>query len=96
MTAGAKPVFRPVQRPDVFPLLDYPPRSSAPFGEAGRRRIIDRTGAQTRKPKGCGLKPKLTPHQQRKVLARLKDGETQRSIARSLQCQSGDDFTAPI
>lgn len=30
-----------------------------------------------------GRKPKLTPHQQREAAARLQEGETQRSIARS-------------
>jgi DNA invertase Pin-like site-specific DNA recombinase len=52
-----------------------------------RRRIVERT-ARSRadaKAKGVkfGRKPILTPHQQRKALARIEAGETQRSVARS-------------
>lgn len=52
-----------------------------------RRHIIERTarGRADAKAKGVqfGRKPKLTPHQQREAIARVQDGETQRSIARS-------------
>lgn len=52
-----------------------------------RRRIIERTarGRVDARAKGVkfGRKPKLTPHQQREVMKRLTEGETQRSIARS-------------
>lgn len=52
-----------------------------------RRRIIERTsrGRADARAKGVkfGRKPKLTPHQQREVMKRLIEGETQRSIARS-------------
>src|SRR6201994_252343 len=52
-----------------------------------RRRILERTarGPTDAKAKGIkfGRKPKLTAHQQREATARLKRGETQRSVARS-------------
>jgi DNA invertase Pin-like site-specific DNA recombinase len=37
---------------------------------------------------------KLTDHQKREAVKRRNQGETLADIARSLQCQSGDDFTA--
>ena len=52
-----------------------------------RRRLIERTarGRADAKAKGVkfGRKTSLTPHQQREVRQRIKEGETQRSIARS-------------
>ena len=52
-----------------------------------RRRLLERTagGRADAKAKGIkfGRKPKLTAHQQREATARLKRGETQRSVARS-------------
>jgi len=52
-----------------------------------RRRILERTarGRADAKAKGVkfGRRPILTPHQQREAKARLKRGETQRSVARS-------------
>ena len=52
-----------------------------------RRRLVERTarGRADAKAKGIkfGRKPKLTAHQQREATARLKRGETQRSVARS-------------
>ena len=52
-----------------------------------RKDICARTarGRADAKAKGVkfGRKPKLTPHQQREAAARLQEGETQRSIARS-------------
>lgn len=52
-----------------------------------RRRILERTsrGRADAKAKGVkfGRKPSLTPHQQREALARIAEGETQRSVARS-------------
>jgi DNA invertase Pin-like site-specific DNA recombinase len=52
-----------------------------------RRRIIERTarGRADAKAKGVkfGRKPSLTSHQQREARARIADGETQRSVARS-------------
>jgi DNA invertase Pin-like site-specific DNA recombinase len=52
-----------------------------------RRRILERTarGRSEAKERGVkfGRKPKLTPHQQREACARLANGETQRSVARS-------------
>src|SRR5690349_8242297 len=51
------------------------------------RRIKERTaqGRADAKVKGVkfGRKPKLTAHQQREAAARIKRGETQRSVARS-------------
>ena len=51
-----------------------------------RRRILERTarGRADAKAKGIkfGRKPKLTAHQQREAMTRLKRGETQRSVAR--------------
>src|SRR6185437_11684908 len=50
-----------------------------------RRRILERTarGREDARAKGVkfGRKPKLTPHQQREVAARIAAGETQRSVA---------------
>ena len=52
-----------------------------------RRRLLERTarGRADAKARGIkfGRKPKLTAHQQREATARLKRGETQRSVARS-------------
>jgi DNA invertase Pin-like site-specific DNA recombinase len=52
-----------------------------------RRRILERTARGRADAKASGVKfgrkPKLTPHQQREARARLKAGETQRSVARS-------------
>jgi DNA invertase Pin-like site-specific DNA recombinase len=52
-----------------------------------RRRILERTarGRADAKANGVifGRKPKLTAHQQREARARVANGETQRSIARS-------------
>jgi DNA invertase Pin-like site-specific DNA recombinase len=51
------------------------------------RRIMERTarGRADAKAKGVkfGRKPKLTAHQQQEPLKRLKNDETQRSVARS-------------
>lgn len=53
-----------------------------------RRRIMERTarGRADAKAQGVkfGRKPSLTPHQQREARKRINDGETQRSVARSL------------
>ena len=63
-----------------------------------RRRIAERTarGRADAKAKGVkfGRKPKLTPHQQREARERVAAGETQRSVARSYNVRSGDDFEA--
>jgi DNA invertase Pin-like site-specific DNA recombinase len=52
-----------------------------------RSRIIERTAAGRAQAKIQGVKfgrhAKLTPHQQREALARLSEGETQRTVARS-------------
>jgi len=63
-----------------------------------RRRILERTArgradAQSKNVK-FGRKPILTPHQQKEARKRLEAGETQRSVARQLQCQSEHDFKA--
>jgi hypothetical protein len=49
-----------------------------------------------RKPKAVKFrrKPALTPHQQQEARKRLAEGETQRSVARSYNVKSGDDFEA--
>ncbi len=53
-----------------------------------RRRIIERTarGRADARAQGVkfGRKPKLTPHQQREAHRRIEAGETQRSVARSV------------
>lgn len=52
-----------------------------------RSRIVERTAVGRAQAKAQGVRfgrrAKLTPHQQREAIARLYEGETQRSVARS-------------
>lgn len=52
-----------------------------------RRRLLERTARGRADARAAGVKfgrkAKLTPHQQQEALARIEEGETQRSIARS-------------
>jgi DNA invertase Pin-like site-specific DNA recombinase len=61
-----------------------------------RRRILERTARGRADAKAnavkFGRKPTLTPHQQKEARDRIAAGETQRSVARQLQCQSEYDF----
>jgi len=82
--------LRSLAEPVVDTTSDFAELVLAMLGVAAkleRRRIIERTarGRADAKAKGVqfGRKPKLTPHQQREAIARVQDGETQRSIARS-------------
>jgi len=82
--------LRSLAEPVVDTTSDFAELVLAMLGVAAkleRRRIIERTarGRADAKAKGVtfGRKPKLTPHQQREAVARVQDGETQRSIARS-------------
>ncbi len=82
--------LRSLAEPVVDTTSDFAELVLAMLGVAAkleRRRIIERTarGRADAKAKGVqfGRKPKLTLHQQREAIARVQDGETQRSIARS-------------
>jgi DNA invertase Pin-like site-specific DNA recombinase len=82
--------LRSLAEPVVDTTSDFAELVLAVLGVAAkleRRRIIERTarGRADAKAKGVmfGRKPKLTLHQQREAIARMQDGETQRSIARS-------------
>jgi DNA invertase Pin-like site-specific DNA recombinase len=82
--------LRSLAEPVVDTTSDFAELVLAMLGVAAkleRRRIIERTarGRADAKAKGVmfGRKPKLTPHQQREAVARVQEGETQRSIARS-------------
>ncbi len=82
--------LRSLAEPVVDTTSDFAELVLAMLGVAAKlehRRIIERTarGRADAKAKGVqfGRKPKLTPHQQREAVARVKEGETQRSIARS-------------
>ena len=82
--------LRSLAEPVIDTMSDFAELVLAMLGVAAkleRRRIIERTarGRADAKAKGVtfGRKPKLTPHQQREAVARVQDGETQRSIARS-------------
>ena len=82
--------LRSLAEPVVDTTSDFAEVVLAMLGVAAkleRRRIIERTarGRADAKAKGVqfGRKEKLTPHQKREALARLDEGETQRSIARS-------------
>ena len=82
--------LRSLAEPVVDTTSDFAELVLAMLGVAAkleRRRIIERTarGRADAKTKGVqfGRKPKLTPHQQREAIARVQEGETQRSIARS-------------
>ena len=50
-----------------------------------------RSGAKANGVK-FGRKPSLTPHQQQEARKRIDAGETQRSVARSYNVESGDGF----
>jgi DNA invertase Pin-like site-specific DNA recombinase len=82
--------LRSLAEPVVDTTSDFAEVVLAMLGVAAkleRRRIIERTarGRADARAKGVkfGRKEKLTPHQKREALARLDEGETQRSIARS-------------
>ena len=82
--------LRSLAEPVVDTTSDFAELVLAMLGVAAkleRPRIIERTsrGRADVKTKGVtfGRKPKLTLHQQWEAIARVQDGETQRSIARS-------------
>ena len=82
--------LRSLAEPVVDTTSDFAEVVLAMLGVAAkleRRRIIERTarGRADARAKGVkfGRKEKRTPHQKREALARLDEGETQRSIARS-------------
>src|ERR1700759_1818725 len=82
--------IRSLAEPFLDTTSDFAKLFFAILGVAAKlegRRILERTarGRADAKAKGIkfGRKPKLTAHQQREATARLKRGETHRSVARS-------------